>query len=395
MLAKRRRAAAALVAAALSSAIVLPNRATADPYAVSGIKVQATAPRADLARAKAVAEGELQAFQRLIRRITLPEDHAKLPRPNAETVRASLRNFSIEAENDRGGRYAATVIYRFDRAAVSGLLTGAGLVVADEAERAVVLVPVWMQGDKPVLWDDPNPWREAWGQVEHEDLLVTFPRARGELADLTAMSAADAAAANRDAAERLAEIYKADAVAFATARLDKGRRQIAVQIYDRMAGRMASLGVFQANDDPAALQRAAADIARTIDGAIKRQSLAADKSAETLRVRVPLKDFEQWAAIRRKLEQTPRLRSLSTLSIGAGEALIELRYAGSADELRRVLAGGGLVLERDAAAKDGAAWILRAQEKPKEPEKPSPDAPQTEDTTKPRGVDQPERPRRP
>src|SRR5688500_17648850 len=71
----------------------------ADVYVATGVKVQASAARPEAARAKAVADGEAAALGRLLRKLTLAEDHGRLPKPDAEAVRGAVRNFSVESEN--------------------------------------------------------------------------------------------------------------------------------------------------------------------------------------------------------------------------------------------------------------------------------------------------------
>ena len=36
--------------------------------------------------------------------------------------------------------------------------------VGESGGKPIVVLPVYQDGASIVLWDDPNPWREAWGQ---------------------------------------------------------------------------------------------------------------------------------------------------------------------------------------------------------------------------------------
>jgi len=196
--------------------LALPARAEqADVFTVTGVKVEAKGARPDLARAKAVSDGERVALARLLRKITLAEDHARLPKPDAETVRNAVRNFSVESENQQGDRYTASIAYRFDRDAVRAMLEGAGLQFLETPSPPLVVLPVWKDEGKPTLWDDPNPWREAWMRLEPADTMVDFARLRGDLADLKAISGEEAAAGNRAALGRIADHYKAGLIAVA------------------------------------------------------------------------------------------------------------------------------------------------------------------------------------
>ncbi|MCW5772296.1 MAG: DUF2066 domain-containing protein, partial [Rhodospirillaceae bacterium] len=151
--------------------VAAATAARADVYAVSGVRVEATGDRPEVARAKAVASGEMLAFERLLQKMTLAEDGPRLPKPSAEAVRGAVRNFSVEEENGRGTRYVATITYRFDREAVRAMLEGAGVPFVDAPSPPLVVLPVWVEGGKRLLWDDPNPWREAWMRHTPDNVL--------------------------------------------------------------------------------------------------------------------------------------------------------------------------------------------------------------------------------
>ncbi len=341
--------------------LALPARAEpADVFVVTGVKVEATGARPDLARAKAVADGERVALARLLRKLTLAEDHARLPKPDAEAVRNAVRNFSVESENQLGDKYTASVAYSFDRDAVRAMLEGAGVAFIEAPSPPLVVLPVWKEEGKPTLWDDPNPWREAWMRHEPADTMVDFARLRGDLADLKAITGEEAAAANRAALGRIGDHYKAGLIAVALGSVEKGQRRIAVTLYDLANGRTSAIGVFPAGTDEAGLDKAAASIARAIDAAWKKGAVAIEQNAAVVRIRAPLQGLEHWIKIRQSLQSMPQLRSLTTISMSPGEAMIELRFAGTIAELRRQLDQRGMAVTVETA-KEGApeTWVLK------------------------------------
>jgi len=331
-----------------------------DAYTVTGVKVQASGVRPEVARAKAVAEGEAVALARLLRKLTLAEDHARLPKPDAEAVRAAVRNFSVESETGQGEKYSAAIAYRFDRDSVRAMLEAAGVPFVDTPSPPLVVLPVWREEGKPSLWDDPNPWREAWMRHEPEDALVEFARLRGDLADLKAISGEEAAAGNRPALNRIADHYKAGLIAVAVGTVEKGQRRITVQLFDLANGRTSSIGVFNAGTDAAGLDKAAAQVARAVDAGWKKGAIAIEQNATIVRIRAPLQGLEHWIKIRQALTSMPQSRSLITISMSPGEALIELRFAGTVAELRRQLEQKGMALAAEPAAGGGPeVWLLK------------------------------------
>jgi hypothetical protein len=346
--------------AALACAGAPARAEPADVYIIGGVKVQASAARPEIARAKAVADGEAVALARLLRKLTLGEDHARLPKPDAEAVRGAVRNFSVESESQQGDKYTASIAYRFDRDAIRAMLEGANVTFLEASSPPLVVLPVWRDEGKPLLWDDPNPWREAWMRHEPQDTLVDFARLRADLDDLKAISGEEAVAGNRDALNRIGNHYKAGLIAVAVGTVDKGQRRIAVQLYDLANGRSSAVGVFPAGSDAAGLDRAAAQIARTIDAAWKKSAVAIEQHATVVRIRAPLQGLEHWIKIRQSLSSMPQLRGLTTISMSPGEALIELRFAGTVAELRRQLDQRGMsVTVEPAAAGAPETWLLK------------------------------------
>jgi hypothetical protein len=349
-----------IVALALIAGLASPDRALGDPYTVSGIKVTASDPRPEEARAKAVAEGEQLAFERLLRRFTLAEDFVRLPKPTAEVIRTAVRNFSIESELGRGGRYTATIGYQFDREAVRAFLEQAKVPFLDTPSPPLVVLPVWIEKGKKYLWDDPNPWREAWSRNEADDSIVDFVRLRGDLDDLRAISADEAESANRLALGRIGERYRAGLIVVAVAALEKGRRRIAVQMHDLANGQTTILSEIAAGEDAAALDKAAAELARALDAAWKRSAVAVERNATVARIRAPLEGLEHWIRIRQALQSLSQSRGFDTISMSATEAVIELRFAGTLAELKHQLEQKGLGLTPDPSVKGSQVWILRA-----------------------------------
>jgi hypothetical protein len=324
--------------------------------------VQASGVKPELARAKAVADGEMAALARLLRKLTLPEDLPRLPKPSPDAVRAAVLNFSIENDNQQGDKYTASVTYRFDRDAVRGMLDAANVPYIDNASPPILVLPIWAHEGKPLLWDDPNPWREAWLRFEPPDTLASFARVRGDLDDLKAISATEAAAGNRAALNKIADHYKAGLIAIANATVDsKKQRRITLRLFDLASGRVTGLGVIPAGDDAAALDKAAAQVARLIDIAWKRSAVTAEQNAVVLRIRAPIEGLDHWIRIRQALQGMPQLRNLTTISMTPGEALIELRFAGTVAELKRQLEQKGMSLAPDPAAAGGTeVWLLKA-----------------------------------
>lgn len=136
-----------------------------DVYEVRDVPVDVTAETAAQAREQALAEGERQAFDLLLRRLTLAMDRDRLPTLDNTGMAALVKDFSVVEEKTSDVRYLAKLDFRFKREGVRNLLMDRGLPFAETASKPMVVLPVQESAAGLFLWDEPNPWRGAWRRL--------------------------------------------------------------------------------------------------------------------------------------------------------------------------------------------------------------------------------------
>ena len=162
---------AALAFCALAPAPASAQAPRGSVYTVSGVRVDAPAQQ------QAFAQGRQSGFERLVQRITLPDELARIgmPRPDAAALERLVLSLDVEDERRSGARYIGRVSLRFDPNGVRNLLRQAGLAIADQRGAAILVVPLWT--NVPAATGDA--WRAAWEQGGFGDELVpliTAPR---------------------------------------------------------------------------------------------------------------------------------------------------------------------------------------------------------------------------
>ena len=124
-------------------------------------------------------------------------------------------------------RYATwpTIPFTSAGSRIRQLLRSAGIAFSENPGKPVVVVPVFQDGDKLVLWDDPNPWREAWGQAPAASGPAKLSLPLGGVGDLTAIDAEQARSGDAQALTDIAQRNGGDEalVALATERRQGGR----------------------------------------------------------------------------------------------------------------------------------------------------------------------------
>jgi hypothetical protein len=139
-------------------------------YVVSGVRVEATAASSAEARTQAFAAGQRLGFERLVRRLTLPDDVQRLgaPRPDQAAIEGMVSSVEVEDERRSGTRYVGRLAVRFQPSAVQAFLRAAGFAVVDARAPPVLVVPLWTS----VTVEAADAWRLAWEQGGYGEELV-------------------------------------------------------------------------------------------------------------------------------------------------------------------------------------------------------------------------------
>jgi hypothetical protein len=351
----------AIAALALPSGAAPVSAATrADIFTVS-VPVDATAASATVARDTARADGQKHAYQIMLERLTLARDRAKLPAPTDTILNQVVQGFEVANERRSSVHYLADYTFHFRINAVEQLLRDRGVPFAEIVSKPVIVLPVLESGGKPMLWDDPNPWRDAWshGKPAHGLVPMTIPL--GEVEDVTAIDAASAdkgddahlqaIAANYDHADVLvtrATIHPdSKALDVSTTRFvpgSPGGEQTWVASYSANAG--------ESNQD--LLARAVAGTMGQVEEAWKQANMLDYTQTATLTATVPAGDLDTWLAVRQRLAATSAVQRTDVLSLDRHGARVTLHYAGSPTQLRTALAQNNL----DLSGND-PDWVLQ------------------------------------
>ncbi|CAA7614448.1 conserved exported hypothetical protein [Magnetospirillum sp. LM-5] len=319
----------------------------ADAFTVRGVEVDVSAANVQAAKDQAVAEGQRQAFRQLLDRLTQPSDHARLPKADGLDY---VRDFTVDQERASATRYLASLTVRFNAAAVKKLLQNAGIPFADARARGVVIVPVYKPaaGSRPVLWDDPNPWRVAWVGLGGGGLVpLTVPA--GEVGDVAAITPEQALAGSADAMRAIGSRWKSPDVLVAAAALSPTGKSLDVALlaepgtpkpFDTLS--------YSLNDGESLdglMRRAARDISKAIDQLHKQPNLLHFDRAGTVSALVPLSSLADWLAVRDRLAKVSQVRRWELVSLSKVEAAVTLHTVGEAEQVRSALNGAGLKMD--------------------------------------------------
>ena len=351
-------AALAVALAVFRAAPVLAQQAAPfDVYAIQ-VHVDQTAASANVARDTARLEGERHAYILMLSRLTRASDAARLPPANDASLNDLIQGFEVANERRSNVRYFADYTFHFQPDRIRALLRQAQIPFAEAPSRPLVVLPVLEGGASPLLWDDPNPWRNAWNQANFPPGLVPLIQPLGDAADL---AAADGPAADRGDDAALAAIsrrYNGADVLVTRATIKPGTPE-SVDVnstrYSPGASgdnptRIASYVAGTGEAEPNLLLRAALGTDAQIEEAWKAANVIDFGQAGALAVNVPVSDPQGWAALNAKLSGISVIQRVDLLSLNRQMAHILIHYVGDPSQLRLALAQSNLDLNGDPSS---------------------------------------------
>jgi len=319
------------------------------------VKVDATADSVAAARELARIDGQRRALALVIDRLSGSTESAKLPKLDDRTVTDMVESFEVANERMSAVRYLADYTFHFRPSKVRRLVHSADSAPAEAnstpavdegGSKPVIVLPVYKDSARTVLWDDPNAWRQAWGQQSAGPGLSHLTVPLGDASDLAIIDSDRAEAGSPDALMAIAQRNGGDEaiVALATARRE-GDKLVGLDLSIKRyrSGHLSDTRESTLEADPGEgaddfLKRAVDTIARQIASSSKKSPGPSSDQQVSLGAIVPIGSISEWVRVRDRLASVPAIRKVDLLSLNRHEAKIQIKYVGSSEQLRSSLA---------------------------------------------------------
>ncbi len=359
--------------------------AMAEPFTVGDVSVDASGSSAQQAQARALATGQSIALSRLYKKLTLESDHAQLPAVEAGDVERLVRSYEVARERHSSQRYIANLTVHFDPVGVRRALRSAHIPFAETESPSRLVLPLLESDGALRLWEEPNPWRDAWHGIGWRHHLVNLVLPYGELEDLTTVSAEQARNGDANALSAIAGRYNARETLVALARLESGGGVgvTATRHVGDESTIVFSRHIAAVPNTAATLRQAALTMAETLESDWKLANLVDFSSLSTLDISTRLTGLENWLSIRRRFDSMSQLAGTQIVSLSRSEAQLTLRYYGALGSLSDALDSRGLSLIDDG----GSGWRIETKDVAAPPPEPDQDLP--EQASVPTAMDRP------
>ncbi|MGE0714464.1 MAG: DUF2066 domain-containing protein [Alphaproteobacteria bacterium] len=339
----------ALLLCAGSGLVATPAVAQA-LYTVAGTPVDVTAATAIQARERALAEAQQAAARKLLERLVVPAG-SPLPRLSSAQVSGIVQDVEIADEKVSPTRYIASVTVRFRPEAVRRLLRDQGLRFAEREGAPILVLPVLDVRGGPILFDDRNRWLRAWADQTTEGATpIVVPL--GDIGDVNALTAQQAIAGDFNRISPVARRYGATEVAVVRAS-PAPNGSVAVVTTMVKADGTAQIGrsTYPVTDDDYAA--AARGTAQALDRNWRAEVAAAAPEAGapgTMLATAPAVSVEEWAALRRRIAETPGVDRVEVVALAAGAGRLRILHRADPGRLAAALAALGATVDGSSEA---------------------------------------------
>jgi hypothetical protein len=310
-------------------------------YAVAGVHVDETAENAAAAQQAGFAAAQRLGFERLVRRLTLPDELAMRSAPVVDAAALERLVLSVDVEEERRSttRYIGRLTVRFDPSTVRSLLRAYSLTVVDTRTAPVLVAPTAVTGTSE---ETVALWREVWGQGGFESELVPLsvaPAALQGAADWGAVAPFAQAAAAASALYVNLRVQGSTAIA-SLVEVDANARRDRGEVAARIEGA-----------DAASLRAALASLAEQASARLQNdwKSRIAVGGGQRARVSASAlySDQRQWERIKSALEAAAQtlISEIRIEAVGREGALISFSFVGDRTQLAAELNRRGVRLE--------------------------------------------------
>ncbi len=309
-------------------------------YAVVGVHVDETAANAAAAQQAGLAAAQRAGFERLVRRLTIPDELSARGIPQVETATLDRLVSSVDVEEERrsGTRYIGRLTVRFDPSGMRTLLRQFNLTVVDTRTAPILVAPLVVTGTSE---ETTALWRDVWTNGGFGDELVPLATAPAALQGAPAWATAQPFAQSAAAASAL----------YATLRVQGGTATATLVEIDANARRERGEVTARVNgDDPAALRAAFASLADQASTRIQNDWKSRIATGGGQRGRISASALytseAQWEQIKDAHEGAAQtlISEIRIEAVGRQGALISFSFVGDRSQLAAELQRRGIAL---------------------------------------------------
>ena len=317
----------------------------------SEVDVDVTAGDTAAAREQALEKGQSEALADLLGRFaTGDQAHQIITNMEPKKIAAMVRGTEVLTEKMSSNRYRATLRVSFDADEISKLISSNGGDAAALQATPIgsfLVLPSYEEDSTALLWDDGNPWKNAWKttaiEAQSGDVVVPY----GDNADSAVVDTKSLASATYSSLMPLTVRYGVTDIIILQAKFTHGADNMVLEVVKRRISRTQNeVNVLSYRADPqetreTLMLRAAKDIVDTLERK-KNEEMETSKSVHggernKVMMLASISTLGSWTQLRAKLSALPMVDKLEPLAISPQQVDFVLHYRGSPESLSNAI----------------------------------------------------------
>ena len=317
-----------------------------DSFYVSDIRIDVKDHSSAQARLKAIAQGQLKAFEVLTERLLSSKDQSSLAQPSENQLNTMIQNFEVLHEKNSATRYIGIFAFQFHPKKVQDFLKQSGKTIlpADINEKILVLPIFKSEEDKKIiLWQDNNPWRHAWNQGIDATSPYSLPL--GDLEDI--LEFPEQTALNRDFGrlQSLRQRYHTGYVLVAV--LKQGCPfELALFLYNDQGLRLSEDNISLLGETtltPKLMNSARHKVMTIVDNTLSEDKIDQQHNRQdVLELQISFCNHQEWLKIQKIISTAALIRSFDVVSLQKRRAVVQLHSVAADRRIFQTLEKKGL-----------------------------------------------------
>lgn len=337
--------------AILMPAFYLTAKAS-DIFTVKNIRIDKTEKNAVVAQKKAMEEATRIAFDILAKRLLSEIQYASFALPEDQILNSFVSDFEIGDEQLSATRYLADFTFRFDPENVRRFFDGGGNEIeADIGDIPPVLVlPFYQDGMKMTFWQEPNPWKIAWGASGKSSNIVPVRIPLGDITDVGLANAKDILlGGDIEPLRRLMQRYETKSAVIVLAENKEAENKVAFSIFEFIAEDIHKIKTWDAikvSNEQSVWQQGQKSVHDFLYQRWKKQAAIQSAIVKSVQIKAKFSSMKEWVKIKKKMKTSGLFEKTELLSLNKNGAFLNVKMKGDAQKMRMTLANLGVLVSR-------------------------------------------------
>ena len=305
------------------------NATSIDKYAVKDIYIELNLNKNEEYRKKALEIAYKDGLLRYLNWITLEQKEEIVKIIDTISIKDFVSGYSIDSEKFKKNKYSALISVNFEKKKVIDLLDNKSIKYIFQAGPKTLVIPLMNFENRLILWDDPNPWFEAWLSRPLDPNLNKFLLPTGEVDDLITLSALEAKNLEYYKLKNISVKYDAKKILVIIVNVDKREDYytLGLKVFDGLEQEEVSLEGFSflsSNDLNKDLLKLANEFSNYYDDLWVKKNIDKINYRSRWLVEVRYNKFSEWIKIKNILLNSDKVTKLVISSLSNKRAFVDI-----------------------------------------------------------------------